>query len=48
MTDQPKNSDVRPGEIALPFDPAADGGDASVVFVGRARTPRRYVSQDQF
>lgn len=29
----------RPGEIALPFDPAEMAGDAHVVFVGRIRTP---------
>ena len=34
MTIQPP----RPGEIALPFDPAARAGDAHVVFIGRIRT----------
>ena len=34
MTTQPS----RPGEIALPFDPATSGGDAHVVFIGRIRT----------
>jgi len=31
--------DQRPGEIALPFDPAACESDAGVVFIGRIRTP---------
>lgn len=34
MTIQPP----RPGEIALPFDPATGTGDAHVVFIGRIRT----------
>lgn len=29
----------RPGEIALPFDPDETASDASVVFIGRIRTP---------
>lgn len=34
MTDQP----ARPGEIALPFDPAVAAGDGHVVFIGRIRS----------
>lgn len=30
---------ARPGEIALPFDPAGGPADAGVVFIGRVRTP---------
>ena len=33
------NRDRRDGEIALPFDPAALPGEASVVFIGRVRSP---------
>lgn len=29
----------RPGEIALPFDPAETADDAAVVFIGRIRSP---------
>lgn len=29
---------ARPGEIALPFDPASQAGDAHLVFIGRIRT----------
>lgn len=29
----------RPGEIALPFDPAKTANDGSVVFIGRIRSP---------
>lgn len=32
-------SGLRPGEVALPFDPAAGPFDAGMVFVGRMRTP---------
>jgi tRNA-Thr(GGU) m(6)t(6)A37 methyltransferase TsaA len=31
--------DRRPGEIALSFDPAETAADASVVFIGRIRSP---------
>lgn len=31
--------DQRPGEIAAPFDPAETAADASVVFIGRIRSP---------
>ncbi len=31
--------DIRPGEIALPFDPAGREPDAGLVFIGRAQTP---------
>jgi len=31
--------DHRPGEIALSFDPAETAADASVVFIGRIRSP---------
>jgi tRNA-Thr(GGU) m(6)t(6)A37 methyltransferase TsaA len=34
-----RRDDVRPGEICLPFDPAAIPGDARVVFIGRIRSP---------
>ena len=30
---------MRPGEVALAFDPAETAGDASLVFIGRAETP---------
>lgn len=30
---------MRPGEVALAFDPAAAAGDAKLVFIGRAETP---------
>ena len=33
--------DQRPGEIAVPFDPAVTAADASVVFIGRIRSPWR-------
>ena len=33
--------DIRPGEIALPFDPAGREPDAGLVFIGRAQTPWR-------
>jgi tRNA (adenine37-N6)-methyltransferase len=33
------NYDQRPGEIRLPFDPAKTATDASVVFIGRIRSP---------
>jgi tRNA-Thr(GGU) m(6)t(6)A37 methyltransferase TsaA len=32
-------TELRPGEIAAPLDPASMPGDATVVFIGRARTP---------
>lgn len=32
-------SSIRPGEIALPHDPAQSEGDARLVFIGRVRTP---------
>ncbi|SEQ41593.1 tRNA-Thr(GGU) m(6)t(6)A37 methyltransferase TsaA [Faunimonas pinastri] len=32
-------TEIREGEIALPFDPAERTPDASLVFIGRARTP---------
>jgi tRNA-Thr(GGU) m(6)t(6)A37 methyltransferase TsaA len=31
--------DIRPGEIALPFDPAGRKPDAGVIFIGQAQTP---------
>jgi tRNA (adenine37-N6)-methyltransferase len=30
---------MRPGEVALAFDPAQTAGDAHLVFIGRAETP---------
>ena len=33
--------DARPGEIALPFDPATEADDARVVFIGRIASPWR-------
>ena len=41
MSDCEDNSadDMRPGEIALPFDPAKRVADAGVVFIGHAETP---------
>jgi len=30
---------MRPGEVALAFDPAETAGDARLVFIGRAETP---------
>ena len=32
---------LREGEIALPFDPAEQAGDARLVFIGRIRSPWR-------
>ena len=32
-------SEIRPGEIPSPLDPAGHDGDARLVFIGRARTP---------
>jgi len=32
------SDDIRPGEIALPFDPAGCKPDAGLVFIGRAQT----------
>jgi len=32
-------SGIREGEIALPFDPALTAADASLVFIGRVRSP---------
>lgn len=39
-TDEP-TSDLQPreGEMALPFDPGSEGGDAPVVFLGRVTSP---------
>jgi tRNA-Thr(GGU) m(6)t(6)A37 methyltransferase TsaA len=37
MTDAPKA--VRPGEVALSFDPARTASDAQVRFIGRLRSP---------
>jgi len=34
-----KRDDIRPGEIALPFDPAGREPDAGIVFIGQAQTP---------
>jgi len=34
-----KRDDIRPGEIALPFDPAGREPDAGVIFIGQAQTP---------
>jgi tRNA-Thr(GGU) m(6)t(6)A37 methyltransferase TsaA len=34
-------SDPRPGEVPLPFDPAASAADAAVVFLGRLRSSWR-------
>jgi tRNA-Thr(GGU) m(6)t(6)A37 methyltransferase TsaA len=31
--------DIRPGEIALPFDPAEREPDAGVIFIGQVHTP---------
>jgi len=31
--------DMRPGEIALSFDPAETAGDGAVVFIGKIRSP---------
>ena len=41
MSDDTKQLDkpMRPGEIALSFDPAEQPADAGVVFIGRIRTP---------
>lgn len=33
------NDDSRPGEVRLPFDPAARADDAGLVFIGRIRSP---------
>jgi tRNA (adenine37-N6)-methyltransferase len=33
------DKDKRPGEVALPIDPAEMAGDASLVFIGRIRSP---------
>lgn len=41
MTDESTPAGIRPGETALPFDPAATADDARLVFIGRARTPWR-------
>lgn len=35
----PRDSQPRPGEVRLADDPAAAPGDASVVFIGRVRSP---------
>lgn len=34
-----KNEEERPGEIRASVDPANIGGDARLIFIGRARTP---------
>jgi tRNA-Thr(GGU) m(6)t(6)A37 methyltransferase TsaA len=34
-----RSDKIRPGEIALPFDPAGRKPDAGLVFIGRAQTP---------
>lgn len=34
-----KRDNIRPGEIALPFDPARRTPDAGLVFIGQAQTP---------
>lgn len=34
-------SELRDGEVVLPFDPAAAAGDAKLVFIGRIRSPWR-------
>lgn len=44
MTDTRHKPDLiggeqRPGEVALPFDPARAAADAHLVFIGRIRTP---------
>lgn len=39
ILDPPQAMKPRPGEIALPFDPAHTAGDGRVVFIGRIRTP---------
>jgi len=31
-------TDQRPGEVSLPFDPAAAASDASIIFIGRIQT----------
>lgn len=33
--------EARPGEVALPFDPAETARDAALVFIGRIRSPWR-------
>jgi len=38
-TDDMRSNAVRPGEIALPFDPAGREPDAGVIFIGQALTP---------
>jgi tRNA-Thr(GGU) m(6)t(6)A37 methyltransferase TsaA len=39
MTDPVSGKAVRPGEAALPFDPAIVANDARLQFIGRLRTP---------
>jgi tRNA-Thr(GGU) m(6)t(6)A37 methyltransferase TsaA len=39
MTASTKKAEPRPGERALPFDPAATADDARIVFIGRIRSP---------
>ena len=38
-SDDTRHNDNRPGEIALPFDPAGRKPDAGLVFIGLALTP---------
>lgn len=39
------NNDQRPGEVRLPFNPALIPGHASVIFLGRIRSPWRSRSE---
>jgi len=39
MTAPSREAEARPGEIALPFDPAATADDGRIVFIGRIRSP---------
>ena len=39
MTDHPSDLPLRPGEVALPFDPANVADDARLHFIGRLHTP---------
>lgn len=39
MTDTPSDRPVRPGEVALGFDPALAADDARLGFIGRLRSP---------
>jgi len=39
MTERTTEHQARPGEIALPFDPAETAADGRIVFIGRIRSP---------